>query len=130
MPDQKPHEDAIREGDPPYFGNKEDCPEGPDTDTTRIALPVDGARRFAGIALLVLGLALIGPVLWLGAFYHEGFGEVEWIRSFGLLAVGTWFCLAGYCLAYRPQLLTWALILGFAAPCLFALAMDLLRLVP
>ena len=71
-------------------------------------------RRISGFVLLALGMLLAARVGWLGAFYGEGFGTVEWIRFFGLLVIGIWLSLAGCWLAYRSRIAAWTLFVSFA----------------
>lgn len=84
-------------------------------------------RRISGFVLLVLGTLLILRVGWLGAFFHEGFGRLEWIRFFGLFAIGIWLALAGAWLAYRSRIAGWALALSFTGLLAVGVAYDLWR---
>lgn len=94
----------------------EQMPEGAAGDpATQVAPPVGRARRIAGYTSLVLGMVLVLRVSWLGAFYHEGFGDVEWVRFFALLVFGIWLALAGGWLAFRSRVAAWALVVSVLA---------------
>lgn len=87
--------------------------------------PMSRLRRLTGLVLLALGFVLIAWVAWLGAFYHAGFGDVEWIRFFGMLTIGIWLALAGGWLAYRSRVAAWTLVLSVTGLLLAGLAHDL-----
>jgi hypothetical protein len=126
MAEQKPRETAIREGDPPNSGKSRDCDHGHVAESTIVVPPVGRSRRYTGIALLVLGLVVVARVLWLGAFFRQGFGDVEWVRFYGLLAIGTWLGLLGYWLAFRSRVALLVLVLTFGATLLAGVVHDVL----
>lgn len=115
MSHEELHQDAFCEGDPPRFGNAMDRADTQRDETTALVGPVGRARRITGITLLVFGAAIVLRMLWLCAFYHEAFGEIEWVRFIGLLVIGSWLSLAGGWLAFRSKIAWIALLVSFAA---------------